>query len=115
MKKTLILLAFFPVLSFAEMNHSMHMNTQMQTSEQYQKDYDSINMKMHKDMTINYSGDPDKDFVEGMIAHHQGAVDMAKVQLKYGKDEEMKKLAESIIKDQEIEIKKMKNWLNKTK
>jgi uncharacterized protein (DUF305 family) len=48
-----------------------------------------------------------------MIPHHQGAIDMAKVVLKYGKDPEMKKLAEDIIKAQDTEIAFMKGWLAK--
>jgi hypothetical protein len=51
------------------------------------KAFAQANSKMHKDMSIKFSGDADKDFVRGMVAHHQGAIDMAKVELKYGKDE----------------------------
>ena len=45
-----------------------------------------------------------------MIPHHQGAIDMAKVELKYGKDPELKKLAQDIIDAQEKEISFMKDW-----
>ena len=69
------------------------------------------NSKMHKDMMIDYSGDADTDFVRGMIAHHQGAIDMAKVELQYGKDAEMRKLAEGVIKAQEADISEMQAWL----
>ena len=69
--------------------------------------------KMHKNMTITYSGDADADFVRGMIPHHQGAIDMAKIELKYGKDPELRKLAEGVIKAQEAEIKEMNAWLKK--
>jgi len=119
MKKLLLtiapILSLVPVLAHAEMNHSMHMQPPKIASNPYNKEYDAINMRMHKDMSIRYSGNPDVDFVKGMIAHHQGAVDMAKVQLEYGKDPEMRKLAENIISSQEVEIKEMKDWLSKQK
>src|ERR1700752_5153187 len=49
---------------------------------------------MHKDMhSAEYTGEPDHDFVTMMIPHHQGAIDMAKALLLYGKDEQLKRLA----------------------
>ncbi|TIP16039.1 MAG: DUF305 domain-containing protein, partial [Mesorhizobium sp.] len=69
--------------------------------------------KMHKDMMLNYTGNADVDFVRGMIPHHQGAIDMAKVVIANGKDPEIRKLAENVVKAQEAEIKKMQDWLAK--
>ncbi|MFM0259978.1 CopM family metallochaperone [Paraburkholderia sediminicola] len=67
--------------------------------------------KMMKEMSAPpYSGDTDKDFVSHMTPHHQGAIDMAKVELKYGKDPDMKRLARNIIKAQNEEIAYMKKW-----
>ena len=66
--------------------------------------------KMHQNMDIQYTGDADKDFARGMIPHHEGAIDMAKTELKFGKDPELRKLAEDIITAQEKEIKQLKNW-----
>ena len=57
-----------------------------------------------------YTGDADKDFVAHMIPHHQGAVEMAQVELKYGKDPELKRLARNIIKAQHDEIAFMQRW-----
>jgi uncharacterized protein (DUF305 family) len=57
-----------------------------------------------------YTGQADRDFVSGMLPHHQGAVDMAKVELKYGKDPQLRKLAQSIIESQEHEIALMEKW-----
>ncbi len=71
------------------------------------------NAKMHAGMDIDFSGNTDLDFVRGMIAHHQGAIDMAKIELEYGKDETLRKLAEDIIAAQEAEITMMKDWLAK--
>ena len=77
------------------------------------KAYAAANARMHADMDITFSGDSDVDFVKGMIPHHQGAVDMAKVVLEHGRDAEVKKLALEIIKSQETEIAWMKAWLAK--
>jgi len=71
----------------------------------------AANEKMHHDMNIVYTGDADVDFVRGMIAHHQGAIDMAKVVLEFGKDPAIKTLAEGIVKAQEQEVEMMQQWL----
>ena len=73
-----------------------------------------VNAKMHQGMDVTFSGNADRDFVQGMIPHHQGAVDMAKVVIAFGKDPEVRKLAETIIKSQEEEIAWMNSWLKKT-
>lgn len=75
------------------------------------KAFKETHMKMMKDMDITYSGNPDADFVRGMIPHHQGAIDMAKVQLQHGKNAQIRKMAAKIIKDQEREIAQMQAWL----
>jgi uncharacterized protein (DUF305 family) len=66
--------------------------------------------KMMQDMSADYTGNADKDFVAHMIPHHQGAIEMAQVELKYGKDPELKRLARNIIKAQHDEIAFMKSW-----
>jgi uncharacterized protein (DUF305 family) len=74
----------------------------------------AANDKMHKGMDIAFTGDADADFVRGMIPHHQGAVDMAKIVLAFGKDPELRKLAQEIVAAQEKEIAFMQEWLKKS-
>jgi uncharacterized protein (DUF305 family) len=70
--------------------------------------------KMRADMAVGMqAADPDIAFNCGMIPHHQGAISMARVELKYGKDPENRKLAGQIIKEQEQEIAGMLAWLQK--
>lgn len=66
--------------------------------------------KMMKEMALPYTGNADNDFVARMVPHHEGAMQMAEVQLKYGKDPELRKLAREIIKAQKQEIAFMKKW-----
>jgi uncharacterized protein (DUF305 family) len=59
------------------------------------------------------NGNIDHDFAAMMIPHHQGAIDMAKAELLYGKDPVMRRLAKEIIVDQQSEIEVMQLWLSK--
>jgi uncharacterized protein (DUF305 family) len=68
--------------------------------------------KMHMAMgAVARSGNSDIDFVRLMLPHHQAAIDMAKTQLLYGKDPQMRRLAQEIITDQQLEIALMQRWL----
>lgn len=49
-------------------------------------------------------GDVDQDFIGQMIAHHQGAIDMAKAELRYGRNEQLRRIAQEIIVEQQAEI-----------
>ena len=68
---------------------------------------------MMTEMNVKVTGNADKDFARMMLAHHRGAIAMAKVELDYGKDPEMRALASDIIKAQEVEITQMQSWLAK--
>lgn len=67
--------------------------------------------EMMKAMMVPYTGDVDIDFARGMIAHHEGAVAMAEVELEHDKDARLRKLAEEIITAQDVEITFLKGWL----
>lgn len=96
-----------------ESGHDMHQKPTEAEAAPSSRAFVEANAKMHKGMVIVFSGNADVDFVRGMIAHHQGAIDMAKIVLDHGKDQAIRKLAEDIITAQEAEIKMMKAWLTK--
>ena len=65
---------------------------------------DTAMNKMMADMTIKPTGDVDRDFVAMMVPHHQGAVEMAKAELRYGHNEQLRRLAQEIVVTQQQEI-----------
>ncbi len=79
------------------------------SSQEYMAGMQGMHEKM---MAAVKEPDPDKAFAKGMIAHHEGAIEMAETELKYGKDPEMRKLAQDIIKAQKAEIEQMNRWVH---
>ena len=72
--------------------------------------HESMMMGM-KDMdAMSMTGDTDQDFAMMMKKHHQGAIDMAKIELKHGKDAELKDMAQKIVDSQQAEIKQFEQW-----
>lgn len=69
---------------------------------------DAAMAKMMNDMAVKPTGDVSRDFVEMMIPHHQGAIDMAQAYLRYGSNEQLKRIAQEIIVDQQQEIAAMR-------
>ncbi len=117
MKKlmTFITLSAIAISNYAQANeqpHQAHMNMPMSTDSAMQQELMQGMNQMNQDMmaAAQYK-DPDVAFAAGMLPHHIGAVKMAEVELKYGKNPEMRKLAEDIINAQQAEIEQMQKWL----
>ena len=99
----MIALAFILMLGAAPDIHEDSFATMMNASM----------AKMHAAMQVPYSGDADRDFARLMIPHHQGAIDMALAEIRYGKDERLRRLAQEIIVEQQQEIAVMQLTLRK--
>ena len=84
--------------------------TKSEATKAYMAAMDAMHGPM---MQALQDSDADAAFVKGMIPHHQGAIDMAKVVLQHGKDEQAKKWANDVIREQQREIAEMQEWLKK--
>jgi uncharacterized protein (DUF305 family) len=99
--------------SVAALQHGAHPQPQAAApAEPAWSDLQAGMEKMHGSMaSVKTSGNSDVDFVRLMLPHHQAALDMAKTELLYGKDPQMRRLAQEIITDQQSEIDLMQLWL----
>lgn len=73
--------------------------------------FSAISRRMHRGMAVPAGGNPDAAFAQAMIAHHQGAIDMARVILGFGSDPEIRKLAQEVITAQQGEIAFLQQWM----
>ncbi|MEO6695888.1 MAG: DUF305 domain-containing protein [Ignavibacteria bacterium] len=128
-----IFIVFLSVSFVSSCNKNAEMkDTSMKDSLMKNKSMDDMEKKMDKNMDNNMmdksmsnmmnkmkgmkmTGNTDVDFVNMMIMHHQGAIEMATTEIASGKKENVKSLANNIIKDQQKEIATMQNWLEKNK
>lgn len=77
-----------------------------------QAEFMAAHEKMMTDcMDVVLTGNADRDFALLMIPHHQGAVDMAQVELKYGTDPQLREMAQMIVDSQQAEIEELQKWL----
>lgn len=111
-----ILMLSLPAISAEHSEMKMSDISSSSSSSSSSQEYMSGMKGMHdKMMAAVKESDPDKAFAKGMVAHHEGAIAMAETELKYGKDPEMRKLAQDIIKAQKGEIEQMNKWLGNQK
>src|SRR5258706_14932350 len=116
MNKRIWLCTILPivVLTFAqvEWGHDSRSHAGVSTRESKWSELVGSMHVMHAAMSsVQPTGDNDADFVRLMLPHHQAAIDMAKTQLLYGQDPQMRRLAQEIITDQQSEIELMQLWL----
>jgi hypothetical protein len=69
-------------------------------------------VRMEFDMCITPTGNADRDFARAMIPHHLGAIEMARLELLYGGDVRLRRLAQGIVVEQSQEIELMRHILN---
>lgn len=110
----IVLVIAFSSGVFAHDVHVRHQGSNAQTTggDTFEAQMGSAMKLMDLGMAVTPSGDPDRDFAAMMIPHHQGAVDMARVQLQFGKDPVLRRLAQAIIVEQLQEIDVMQRQLN---
>ena len=111
-KRFAVLLVLIPTVALEVWRQESHSHMVSSTAGPGWTELMGSMEKMHVAMaSIEPSGDNDADFAELMLPHHQAAIDMSKAELLYGKDPQMRRLAQEIITDQQSEIELMQLWL----
>ena len=105
--RVLLALALSPAAMAQEASHPAQTG-QSADERAFLAENDAAMTKMMNDMAAKPTGDIDRDFVAMMTPHHQGAVDMAVIELRYGKNEQLRRIAQEIIVEQMQEIVAMK-------
>jgi len=107
-----ILLVLIPTVTWAAWQQNSHSHGGIAREDSDWAELMASMDRMDSAMaSVKRSGDSDVDFVKLMLPHHQAALDMAKTQLMYGKDPQMRRLAQEIITEQQSEIELMQLWL----
>jgi len=109
--RLLIPFALIPTFAAPATQHTSHPQWSMPADAPYWEGLMESMTRMHAAMSSTRpSANADTDFVALMLPHHQAAIDMAKIELTFGKDEQLRRLAQEIVTDQESEIQLMKLW-----
>jgi uncharacterized protein (DUF305 family) len=118
MSRPILVVALGAALAFAGAvyahdGHMQHMSSapDSATDQSFDAQMGRAMQRMDRDMSVPPSGNYDRDFAAMMIPHHQGAVDMARIELQFGKDPVLRRLAQAIIVEQLQEIDVMKRQL----
>ncbi|NLS06139.1 DUF305 domain-containing protein [Rhizobium sp. P32RR-XVIII] len=99
----------FPAFAHDPAEHAQHTASSTTSDEApFVSENDAAMTRMMNGMAVEPTGDVNRDFVEMMIPHHQGAIDMAQAYLRYGSNEQLKRIAQEIIVDQQQEIAAMR-------
>ena len=107
-----VLLILIPFVALAARRQVPQTHGQMAMKDPNWEELIGSMDRMHTAMTsIEPSGVDDNDFVQVMLPHHQAAIDMAKSELIYGNDPQIRRLAQEIITDQQLEIQLMRLWV----